>query len=160
MIFPAGLASVDGKVNLEIEDIVKSRIPLGSISLLASFAVLEHVDDIAAVSSHIYKLLKPGGLAFHFVDLADHRSYRGDGAFGPLSFLTEEDAPANMNRLRAPQIAQAQVAAGFEILRDTRTKAPPSAGIEEALVPQFRRMAWDDVSVIKQNMLLRKPAGV
>lgn len=155
--FEAGLASLEGKVNLELMDIVKSRIAFDSISMLSSFAVLEHVDDIDSVSSHIFKLLKPGGLAFHFVDLADHRSYRGDKAYGPLSFLTEEQAPPNMNRLRAPQITEAQVRAGFEVLDDVRIQAPSTVGIREALVPRFRHMQFEDVTVIKQRILVRKP---
>ncbi len=155
--FQEGLQSLDGKVNLELVDIVKSRIPQGSISLLASFAVFEHVDDIETVSRHIYKLLKPGGVAYHFVDLADHRSYRGDGAYGPLSFLTEEEAPANMNRLRAPQIRQAQIDAGFEVLKDRRVNALESSAIEASLVERFRSMPFKDVSVVKQYLVVRKP---
>jgi hypothetical protein len=136
---------------------VKSRIPPNSISLLASFAVFEHVDDIDSVSRHIHGLLKPGGVAYHFIDLADHRSYRGDGVYGPLSFLTEEEAPANMNRLRAPQITEAQVGAGFEILRDARISAPVPAGFEDQLVSRFRAMPLGDVTVVKQHLLVRKP---
>ncbi|HXV00348.1 MAG TPA: methyltransferase domain-containing protein [Caulobacteraceae bacterium] len=156
--FDLGLQSMRGIVDLELVDIVKSRIPPNSISLLASFAVFEHVDDIDAVSRHIHGLLKPGGVAYHLIDLADHRSYRGDGIYGPLSFLTEEEAPANMNRLRAPQMTEAQARAGFEILRDVRISAPFPAGFEDQLVSRFRAMPLVDVTVVKQHLLVRKPA--
>lgn len=155
--FAAGLESLGGQVELFNEDLMICPIAPASIALLTSFAVLEHVTDIDAIMQRCYDLMAPGGIAYHFVDLADHRSYRGDGVFGPLSFLTEETAPANMNRLRAPQVAAAAKAAGFHIVKDQRVGADLPPELQARLVAPFSAMAPADVAVIKQHLVLRKP---
>ena len=155
--FAGGLESLGGQVDLLAEDLLRCPIEPGSIALLTSFAVLEHVGDIDAIMRRSFDLMAPGGIAYHFVDLADHRSYRGDGVYGPLSFLTEADAPANMNRLRAPQVTAAALAAGFEIVKDQRSGVELTADLKARLVPPFAAMAPADVAVIKQHIVLRKP---
>lgn len=155
--FNAGVESVEGKVNLLAEDLLTSSIEAGSIALLTSFAVFEHVTEVDAIFRRCFELMVPGGIAYHFIDLADHRSYRGDGQFGPLSFLTEERAPANMNRHRAPQFAAAAQAAGFEVIKDQRSSGDLTAALQGQLVAPFDTMVPADVAVIKQHLLLRKP---
>jgi len=155
--FAAGLESLSGQVDLLNEDLLDCPIVPGSIALLTSFAVLEHVNDIDAIMRRCYELVAPGGIAYHFVDLADHRSYRGDGVFGPLSFLTEDKAPANMNRLRAPQVTAAATAAGFQIVKDQRAGVDLTPDLQARLVAPFATMAPADVAVIKQHLVLRKP---
>lgn len=155
--FNAGVESVEGKVNFLAEDLLTGSIVPGSIALLTSFAVFEHVTEIDAIFQRCFELMVPGGIAYHFIDLADHRSYRGDGQFGPLSFLTEERAPANMNRQRAPHFTAAAKAAGFEIVKDQRGAGDLTEALQARLVPPFDAMAPADVAVIKQHLLLRKP---
>lgn len=156
--FTAGFGKSQDKIAFLSKDIVEAGIAEGSVSLLVSFAVLEHVSDIQGVCQSLYSLLKPGGVVFHFVDLADHRAYRGDPNFGPLSFLTEPDAPKNMNRLRAPEITEAHRKAGFEILKDSRGTVEMPKHIQDKLIPRFRNMDPDDLRAIKQQLLVRKPA--
>jgi SAM-dependent methyltransferase len=156
--FDEGFGKARDKVVFKPVDVVKAGIGKGSVSLLVSFAVLEHVSDIKGVCESLFDLLKPGGVAFHFVDLADHRAYRGDPNFGPLSFLIEPDAPKNMNRLRAPEITEMHQRTGFEILKDVRGMVDMPKEIEAKLLPRFRSMALDDVRAIKQQLLVRRPA--
>lgn len=155
--FWGGLDGMDGKVRLINEDILQCDLQPGSIALLTSFAVLEHVTEIEAILRRCHQLMAPGGIGYHFIDLADHRSYRGDGQFGPLSFLTEHTAPANMNRLRAPEFTAAARAAGFEVLNDQRISAVLDDDLRARLVPPFKAMPAADVAVIKQHLVLRKP---
>jgi SAM-dependent methyltransferase len=156
--FKAGFGKAQDRIAFLIKDIVEAGIEEGSVSLLVSFAVLEHVSDIHGVCKALFGLLKPGGVIFHFVDLADHRAYRGDPSFGPLSFLTEPDAPKNMNRLRASEITEAHRQVGFEILKDVRGTVDMPKEIEARLLPRFRAMELDDVRAIKQQLLVRRPA--
>jgi SAM-dependent methyltransferase len=155
-----GLRNMGGKVTLDARDLVQGDLEPGSVSLLVSFAVLEHVSDLPGVSSYIYRLLKPGGVAFHFVDLADHRSYRADSGIGPLGFLCEETAPPHMNRIRAPQQLAAQREAGFEILSEARQKVVLPEGIRANLIPRFADLSDDDLATIGLTVVLRKPASV
>ncbi len=156
--FAGGLASMNGKVRLITEDLLDCDLAPGSLALLTSFAVLEHVTDLHGVLERCRDLLAPGGIAYHFIDLADHRSYRGDGAYGPFSFLFEAAAPPNMNRLRAPQFVAAALATGFELLVDRRIAGELSDGDRARLVPPFSTMAIDDVAITKQHLILRKPS--
>lgn len=156
--FWGGLAGLDGRVNLLTEDLLDCDLEPGSIALFTSFAVLEHVTDLAGIFERCYDLLAPGGIAYHFIDLADHRSYRGDGGFGPLAFLYEDVAPANMNRLRAPSFIAAALAAGFEVLVDRRIAETLPEADHARMVEPFRSMAIEDVAIIKQQIVLRKPA--
>ena len=155
--FWGGLDSMAGKVRLIDEDLLICDLQPGSIALLTSFAVLEHVTDIGGIFSRCFDLLAPGGIAYHFIDLADHRSYRGDDTFTAFSFLTEDEAPPNMNRVRAPQFTEAALAAGFELLVDRRILAEMSLAEAENLVAPFAMMARDDVATTKQHLVLRKP---
>lgn len=155
--FWAGFARIADQVAFKECDIVEAGIEKSSVSFLISFAVLEHVSDIEGVCGTIFDILKPGGIAFHFVDLSDHRAYRGGASLGPFHFLTEEEGPSNLNRLRAPEITAAHNKAGFEILKDTRWKAPMSEEVRRRLLPHFREMRPDDVRVIKQQLLVRRP---
>lgn len=155
--FWAGLAPVSDRVRYERCDIVQSTIEPNSVGILASFAVLEHVDDIDGVCRKIFDAVKPGGIVYHFIDLADHRSYRLSGEFHALSFLGEEEAPANINRLRASQHVDAQRRAGFELLFEENVRVDIPAAIEENMRPQFAAMDPDDVRITKQHLVLRKP---
>ncbi len=138
--YEGGMEGLKGSVQLCVSDLLESPIQAGTIKLFTSFAVLEHVTEIDAICSRIYDLLIPGGIAFHFIDLADHRNYRGDGAFGPLDFLTEAQGPANLNRLRAPEIAAAHVRAGFQVIADDRSLADMPGALRDSLVEPFRSM--------------------
>lgn len=156
--FRRGMARAADKIRYEPVDIVQSTIEPESVALLVSFAVFEHVSDINAVCSKIYEVLLPGGVAYHFVDMADHRSYRGDGQFGPLSFLTEDVAPPNMNRLRKTEQLAAQAQAGFDIVKAAGVNAELTNELRSGLVERFRNLDDDDVSTIKLHLTVRKPA--
>lgn len=155
--FAAGTAAIAGKVEFHARDIAESTIPNGSVRLLASFAVLEHVSDIPGVLSKIYDMLMPGALLYHFVDMADHRSYRADGKFHALHFLTDEDCPPNLNRIRAFEVTDAHVKAGFEVLADDRHSIDLPQSFLDKLLPRYAAMPVEDVAVIKQYLVLRKP---
>ena len=157
--FDAGLAKMNGRVRLDVGDLSSSSLQAGSVSLLVSFAVFEHVSDMPAVCKKIYDLLRPGGIAYHFIDMADHRSYRRDGTYHELSFLTESEAPPNMNRLRAHQQVAAQEAAGFEIVRQARDAMPMTDELRRSLVPPFSSMREEDVAVTKLHLVVRKPSS-
>ena len=44
----------------------------GSVDLILSQAVLEHVDDLDDMHSSIYRCLRPGGVASHVIDYKSH----------------------------------------------------------------------------------------
>ena len=62
----------------------------GSFELIVSRAVLEHVNDLSGAFAAIDRLLAPGGLITHKVDLRDHGLFT-NGGHNPLTFLTIGD---------------------------------------------------------------------
>ena len=155
--FWGGIAPVKDDLRYEQCDIVDSSLEPGTAGLLCSFAVLEHVSDIDGVCKKIFDALLPGAVAFHFIDLADHRAYRAGGEFHELSFLAEQEAPKNINRLRASEHLAAQERTGFEILSSAATQIDMPDDIRQNLLPQFKEMDEEDVTTIRLNVVVRKP---
>ena len=158
--FKRGMAKAEGKICYEPVDIVQSSIEPESLSLLVSSAVLEHVSDLEGVCQKVYDSLMPGGIAYHFIDMVDHRSYQLGAGFSPLSFLTEEVAPANQNRLRKSEQLAAHRQAGFDIVKQTSVNTVLDDDIRSRLVERYRGFDDDDISTIKMNLTVRKPLRV
>lgn len=158
--FARGLVSLRGKVDLAIGDVVDAEVGDGELGLATSFAVLEHVADIDGVLAWLYRRTRPGGLHLHAIDMVDHRSYARDGRFHAWSFLAEEGAPDGMNRLRKSEHLNAIRRAGFDILVEEpkEVDVPPEA--LAAMLPGYREMPATDLTTIKLNVVLRKPAAV
>jgi SAM-dependent methyltransferase len=64
------------------EAIEATRLPDDSFDIIYSHACLEHVLDPARAVASISRLLKPGGVTSHQIDLRDHRDFSR-----PLEFL-------------------------------------------------------------------------
>jgi SAM-dependent methyltransferase len=80
---PDRIRMMDG---LAIEE-AAAALPPESFDLILSVAVLEHVYDPEASFEAMYRLLKPGGMLLHEVDLRDHGMFSAAGCH-PLTFLT------------------------------------------------------------------------
>ena len=52
-----------------------ASIGSGAIDLICSYAVLEHVYDIAAVAAEMARVSAPGAAGLHVIDLRDHRNF-------------------------------------------------------------------------------------
>jgi len=80
-----------------IED-ADRELPAGSVDLVVSVAVLEHVYDPARALDVINRILRPGGLMLHWIDFRDHGTFTR-GGHHPLTFLTIPD------RLWSPMVS-------------------------------------------------------
>jgi len=127
---PAGWESVDDMLRCSHAEYLTSgvaslqTIPDASVDFIWSQAVLEHVrrNEFAAVMRETRRILRPGGVASHRVDLRDHLGgklnnlrfsearWEGD-LFSQSGFYT--------NRLRYTEILDLARQAGFEV-RSTR----------------------------------------
>jgi SAM-dependent methyltransferase len=104
-------------------------IPLtdGSVDVVFSASVLEHVRRPREVIAACHRLLRPGGHCLHAIDLRDHADFSR-----PLEFLkwSEDEYQSRTggpeNRVRAGEFLEIFADAGFEILaarlRDTDLK--------------------------------------
>jgi SAM-dependent methyltransferase len=69
-----------------------TAVPTGSIDLVLSWAVLEHVYDLAAVCRSIARVTRAGGIGSHQVDFRDHLHMDQ-----PLEFLLSSPLRANID---------------------------------------------------------------
>lgn len=155
--FDTALDKLAGRVDLRIESLLDLDIDDEELGLVVSFAVMEHVEDIGAVMEWLFRKSRRGGVQYHFIDMADHRSYVPGGRYDAWSFLAEHDAPKSMNRLRKTQFLRAIEDAGFEILASRGTTGDIPAATSRRLLPQWRNMSEEDQRTIKLSVTLRRP---
>ena len=71
-----------------------ARVPLpdGCIDFHISYAVLQHIppQTLRGILLEARRLLKPGGLGIHWIDMSDHFSH-GDHSISPVNFLQFSD---------------------------------------------------------------------
>jgi hypothetical protein len=107
-----------------VTDIHNPILEEDSIDVMASRAVLEHFLDFGVAVGRMYALMRRGGVAYHHIDLVDHRAYT-NSHYHWWSFLAEgEDwSDGLVNRLRSCEIRPHFERAGFESC-GTRTGSP------------------------------------
>lgn len=95
-------------------------LPSASFDFIYSHAVMEHVADSEAAIASITRLLRPGGVTSHQIDLRDHRDFSR-----PLDFLRHSDRVWRLatshhlsptNRWRASDFCSAFERHGLEVL--------------------------------------------
>jgi len=103
-------------------DASASPLPDGSVDILYSNSVLEHVypDDIASIMRESYRLLRPGGMAIHSANCGDHYAYfdRHITAINYLRYSSTDwefwqNKMLYQNRLRPDDLLQIALNAGF-----------------------------------------------
>jgi SAM-dependent methyltransferase len=90
-------------------------LPDGSVDLVVSTSVLEHVMKPREVLENTFRLLRPGGVCIHSIDLRDHAN---PGL--PLGFLEQSrdqyEPTGTENRVRAVDYLRLFESAGYELL--------------------------------------------
>ena len=137
-------------------------IPDGSLDLILSTAVLEHVGraDFPLLARETMRLLRSGGTAYHEVDLMDHLGgAQNNLRFSQATWESPLMAKSGFytNRLRCREILQIMRDAGFEaaLTRVARWGSLPTP--RAALDRQFRDLPDDELLIANFGMLLRKP---
>jgi len=148
-------------------DARQSGLPDGSIDLVLSNSVLEHVPQQVVVElfREARRILTPTGLMVHGVNCGDHYAYV-DRAVTQLNYLRYSDADWQFwnseflyqNRLRAHAFTDMARAAGFEILLDTAN--PSERRLKELSTvpvhPQFSGFTPEQLCVTSIDFVARK----
>jgi SAM-dependent methyltransferase len=134
-----------------------------SLDYCFSNAVLEHIPraEFTELARQLRRVLKPGGVCVHRVDLKDHLG----GGLNNLRFSEERwegslfrGAGFYTNRLRFPEILRIFAQAGFHcstprVLRWDRLPIP-----RDRLDPAFQGFSDEDLRVSGFDVVLRIPA--
>jgi SAM-dependent methyltransferase len=138
-------------------------IPDGSVDLIISNAVLEHVFDISRVAAENFRILRPAGGAAHQIDMRDHRDFSR-----PLEHLlmdersfavSAEDSHYEFgNRLRFIELCAQFESAGFTIV-DREINGTAAVEYLSEFVPRLRgsRSAyrdWPEDDLVRTSCLL------
>jgi SAM-dependent methyltransferase len=138
-----------------------AQIPSETVSFCFSNAVLEHIprNEFETLARELYRLLKPGGVSIHRVDLSDHLG----GGLNNLRF-SEKLWEGNLfrrsgfytNRLRFGELLQLFRGAGFKcsVPRVVRWDTLPTP--RESMDPSFERTPDDDLLVMGFDVVLTR----
>lgn len=139
-----------------------------SIDYLFSHATLEHVKDPLKCIQETSRVVKPGGLTAHCIDLRDHRNFED-----PLGFLCESGASweeimneycsvvphGYMNRWRASEYRDAFESEGFEVLEHF-AEIKASDEVIETVTPyldeKYRALSQEDLKTTTLFIVARK----
>ncbi len=135
-------------------------ISQGSVDMIFSQAVLEHVDDLPRTYAILFRWLKPGGCMSHQIDFASHRiTPAWNGHWALPDFLWKAirgRRPYLINRQPLSVHLRLIEQSGFEIVyNDPRVQ---SSAIRRAqLAGNFRQLSQDDFTTSGVFLQARKP---
>lgn len=133
-----------------------------SVDLILSDAVLEHLrlEQFETFMAESFRILRPGGIASHGVDLHDHLG----GALNHLRFpqwLWEHQLMAGSgfytNRLGFSEMQRIAENAGFTVQVPWIRRWPTLPTPRRALARPFRERSEDELTVCSFGLVLRKP---
>jgi SAM-dependent methyltransferase len=148
------------------QDAAQTGLPGASIDCHFSMTVLEHVapQALEAILREARRILKPGGVALHFIDPGDHFAH-SDRSISAINFLRYSERDwrrlagnefAYCNRLRASDLLRLAAQAGFRAVRteitvDERARHLVAQGFQ--LDTAFRRYEPDDLCATSLHVL-------
>jgi hypothetical protein len=155
-------------INLvKVESFTSIDLPDNTADMIYSNFTFEHIQNPAIMSVEIARLLKPGAITAHFIDIEDHSDF--SQPFNYLAFEDEEwEARYNedggqpmwlyQNRCRASDFRNFFEQAGLKILEYTPLR---SAAIDpellERLAPRFREYDLEDLQIVWLMIIAAKP---
>ena len=149
-------------------DATRTGLPDGSVSLVYSNSVLEHVGAtvLEPMMGETKRLLTPHGLALHSVNCGDHYAYF-DRRITPLNYLrfTQQQWQRwnndllYQNRLRASDFPAAARRQGLEVIHQIQTERKDLLASIPAdqIAPEFRHYDAGDLSCTSITFAAKRP---
>jgi len=132
----------------------------GTVDMVISQAVMEHVEDVPGAYRALFQLLKPGGFMSHNIDFRSHnltRDWNGHWTVGSGRWaLIKGTRPYLINRLPHSAHLEAMADAGFRVAVDVRREGPPIPRAQ--LAAGFRELSDADLTTEGALILAVKPA--
>ena len=152
-VAPAELLQRIG-VEYIIEDFVRNRIPTEAVDLIISYAVFEYPqpDLIMNILKEFRRILRPGGVMSHWIDLSDEYAYF-DSKITPYNFLRFSaqswqwinNPLIPLNRLRISDFRRVIGQAGFRIVDEKIRRGEEADLARVPLAREFRAYTTDDL---------------
>jgi SAM-dependent methyltransferase len=134
-------------------------IARGSLDLIFSQAVLEHVDVLDQTYRDMAAWLKPGGYASHVIDFRAHHLspfWNGHWAYSELQWkLVRGNREFLLNREPLSTHLKCARQSGFDVLRIFRDISDQGLPLS-SLAPNFRQLSTDDSQTTGAVLILRK----
>lgn len=136
-------------------------LPSGSVDLAFSYAVFEHVEDCVKSFHNLFRLMKPGARAFHFVDYTPHGT-PDDSHLSPY-FKSRDDKSPNpygvfINRLRTPDFMRLFEDAGFVVEKYVPgSSAPCEQADYDRIHPTYKDVDSMALAEMTAFFCLKKP---
>ncbi len=141
---------------------------VGTIDLLSSKLVLEHFMNMEVAAREMFNLMSSGGIAYHHIDLRDHRAYPGQNPdsspYTYWTFLTEKSYfektskfGGRSNRLRAHEYRRAFENVGFRVLEWDVQRGSLPQDLRPNLLETFSSMADSELAITDIYCVLCKP---
>jgi len=152
-------------------DARQTGLPGASIDSVCSTNVLGHIppDVLAGIHRETFRVLKPGGLAVHRLNIDDHFSYV-DPSIARVNFLRFSERQWHWyggtglgyhNRLRAPQHRRLLADAGFQIVSErVRVDSHALEAIRTGALPIHRDFAQfqpEELAGVYMWVVCRRP---
>jgi SAM-dependent methyltransferase len=143
-------------------DIAKHDLPTASLDVICSHTCFEHFADPAGAITQIARLLRPGGVTSHQIDLRDHRDFTH-----PLDFLAHGNAvwrltTSNLpnavhNRWRASEYRAAFAQQGLEVqYLEITHKTTVTEEMRHQFARCFQAMDLEDLGILNLLLVARK----
>lgn len=137
------------------------RVPTNSIDYIFSFSVVEHIRKNIFKKSmeEIYRMMKPGGMAYHTVDLKDHFGGGKNHLRYPDNVWHNEihyKLDNYTNRLTCTEICNLAEEIGFEIVFIEKRKYKELPLKRNELSTELRGMSNEDLLISDFILVLRK----
>jgi SAM-dependent methyltransferase len=121
----------------------------GSVDMIFSHAVLEHVEDAPGVYAAMCRWLKPDGVMSHQIDYGSHGkadSWNGHWTYSDFAWrVVVGRRPYLLNRIPHSRHMQLLASERFAILRESRQQAS-SVLRRRALAKRFRSLSDEDLT--------------
>jgi SAM-dependent methyltransferase len=143
-------------------DVARNTLPAASLDVICSHTCFEHFADPAGAIAQIARLLRPGGVTSHQIDLRDHRDFNH-----PLDFLAYNEtlwrlANSNRpyavrNRWRASQYRAAFEKQGLEVMYlEVTHKTTVTEEMRRRFAHRFQSMSLTDLGILSLLLVARK----
>lgn len=139
-----------------------ARIRPGSVDLIVSQAVLEHVEDIAATYRAVGEWLRPGGYMSHQIDFRCHgttSAWNGHWAVSDLHWkIARGQREYFLNREPYSRHVRVVEDLGFRVVRSLPQHDPTGIG-RESLIERFRHVTDEDLRTCGLFLQAVKPSA-